>query len=54
MEKIDLNKIRGKWESMEVGSGLLSGGDDTVESIRTVARKLNELIEELTITGILP
>ena len=61
MEKIDLNKIRGAWqESKERIVGLVdgngveyakgktydfTGGDDTIESIKIVAKKINEVID---------
>ena len=53
MEKIDLNKIRGKYiEYGEVGTKwenvCIAGGDDTIESIKMVADKVNEIIEYLS------
>ena len=46
MEKIDIDKIRGKWvEYGEDGSGAVAGGDDTIESIQMVAEKVNEIVE---------
>ncbi len=45
MEKIDISKIRGKWQSWDGKSG----GDDTIESIKIVAEKVNELIEKLKV-----
>ena len=46
MEQIDINKIKGIWyESGE--NGFFSGGDDTINSIKLVAEKVNEIIEAL-------
>lgn len=47
MEKIDLSKIRGKWVEMEMVMPYTAraGGDDTVESIKMVAEKVNEIID---------
>jgi len=56
MEKIDIGKIRGHWQESKdvtyniVGSDIphtqkeFSGGDDTIESIRIVAEKVNEIV----------
>lgn len=59
MKEIDLNKIRGKWEerkkcdrcktnekftcSNDIVEG---GGDDTIASIKMIAEKVNELIND--------
>ncbi len=56
IEKIDINKIRGRWsESHEVkngnGSGstfIQSGGDDTIKSMQLLGQKINEIIDSLT------
>lgn len=53
MEKIDISKIRGKWDENKLIDGnpnriALAGGDDTIESIRMVAEKLNEVIDKIT------
>lgn len=52
MEKIDLSKIRGKWIEMSTENPHMAkaGGDDTVESIKLVAEKVNEIIDLLTDT----
>lgn len=50
MNKIDLNKIRGRYnETIDHGNGVFgtAGGDDTIESIKMVAEKVNELIDFL-------
>lgn len=63
IEKIDINKIRGHWleakerevtlvsgDMIEYGKQTVtdfSGGDDTIDSIRMVAEKVNELINAL-------
>jgi len=47
MEKIDINKIRGKWQEWG-DNGMGAGGDDTIESIQMVAEKVNELIDILS------
>ncbi len=49
IEKIDLNKIRGRWTeySDEKGGAYNSGGDDTIASIKLVAEKINEIIDLL-------
>ncbi len=47
MKEIDINKIRGKWEEV-VGIGgtfRIAGGDDTIESVKMVAEKVNEIIK---------
>lgn len=46
MEKIQVNKIRGKYETSE--KGFTSAGDDTTPSLRVIASKVNELIDERT------
>lgn len=52
MEKIDINKIRGEWQEWgnDVGNGMrpVAGGNDTVESMRTIADKVNEIIDFIT------
>ena len=50
IEKIDLNKIRGRWAEYldEKGGSYNSGGDDTIASIKLVAEKVNEIIDLLT------
>lgn len=50
MEKIDLNKIRGKWIDYGDGTGNtpMGCGDDTIASIKMVAEKINEIIDALT------
>ncbi len=45
--KIDLSKIRGRWHELR-DDGFTSGGDDTVESIKLVAEKVNEIIDLLS------
>ena len=48
MEKIDIGKIRGRWEARDVMNRLRGGGDDTIESIesiRLVAEKVNEIVK---------
>lgn len=52
MEKIDINKIRGQYREEGYYDGdpnkpFISGGDDTIESIKMVAEKVNELVEAL-------
>ena len=46
MEKINLNKIRGRWQGLNE-NGNTAGGDDTVKSIKLVAEKVNEIIDSL-------
>ena len=43
INKIDLSKIRGRWQTYD-GT---AGNDDTIESIKLVAEKMNELIDYL-------
>lgn len=50
--KIDINKIKGRWQVIEYidrnpNRPISSGGDDTVESIRMVAEKVNEIVEKI-------
>ena len=45
-DKIELNKIRGRYQEDD-GQGNIAGGDDTIESIRIVAEKVNEIISIL-------
>lgn len=45
MKEIDFENIRGRWE--EDDGFLVSAGDDTIESIKMVAEKVNEIIEYL-------
>lgn len=45
MEKIDIGKIRGRWEERDIMNRLVGGGDDTIESIKMVAEKVNEVVE---------
>ena len=50
VERIDVSKIRGSWKEYGTGKDLfiaVAGGDDTIESIRLVAQKLNEVIDRL-------
>lgn len=47
MEKIDLNKIKGKYIDYDENEKACAGGDDTIQSIEMVARKVNEIIEQL-------
>ena len=51
MEKIDISKIRGQWMSSETlpngGYVVASGGDDTTESLQTIAAKVNEIIDHI-------
>ncbi len=61
MEKIDINKIRGSYieittcESCKNNGKLgcsndyVSGGDDTIKSIKMVAEKVNELLEMISV-----
>lgn len=47
MERIDITKIRGKfsnWDSWPDGSGA-EGGDDTEASLKTIAEKINEIVD---------
>ena len=44
--KIDINKIRGQWEEIDK-NGFKSGGNDTIESIKMVAEKVNEIIDSI-------
>lgn len=46
MDKININEIKGRWEGIDK-FGQLSGGDDTIESIKIVAEKVNEFIDFL-------
>lgn len=47
MKPIDIDKIRGRWQDSNMMDGLMlsSGGDDTIESIKMVAEKVNEIVE---------
>jgi hypothetical protein len=47
MEKIDLNTIRGGYVEVAENGVPIAGGDDTIESIKMVAEKVNEIIETL-------
>jgi hypothetical protein len=50
MEPIDINKIRGVWFEQDdrLPVGYPSGaGDDTIQSIKMVAEKVNEIIRFL-------
>lgn len=47
MEKIDLNKIRGNYVDLDEKGTIVAGGDDTIESIKLVVEKVNELIEHI-------
>jgi len=50
VERIDVSKIRGRFEDGIMIDGeyrVVAGGDDTIESIRLVAQKLNEVIDRL-------
>lgn len=52
IEKIDISKIRGRYQDSEIIDGKIvsvSGGDDTIPNIIMVAEKLNEIIEILII-----
>lgn len=58
MNEINLSKIRGKWEERKkcdycktnerfaCSNDIVAGGDDTIESIKMVAEKVNELIKD--------
>lgn len=45
IEKIDTNKIRGKYTEFDMDGKVLGGGDDTIDSIKLIAEKLNELVD---------
>lgn len=47
MDKIDLTKIRAEWQTLSTDINTISGGDDTLKSIRMVAEKINEIIDFL-------
>ena len=50
MEKIDIDKIRGEWieySNPEYPNIATGGGNDTIESIKMVAEKINEVIDEI-------
>lgn len=47
MKKIDINNIRGKWFETSMDGKTASGGDDTIDSIKMVAEKVNEMIDTL-------
>lgn len=51
IEKIDVDKIRGEWQywGNDTGNGArpIAGGNDTVESMKTIAEKLNEVVDYL-------
>lgn len=49
IEKIDVAKIRTRWIGDD-GQGNSSGGDDTRQSLQTIALKLNEIIDQLNQT----
>lgn len=47
MKKIDIDKIRGEWREVVFttdGKSVITGGDDTIESIKMVAEKVNRII----------
>lgn len=51
MELIDLNKIRGEWREISLDRKAVARGNDTIESIKMVAEKVNELINRLEPLG---
>lgn len=54
MKKIDISKIRGKWESWGGDNKPTSGGDDTIQSIQMVAETVNEIIDTLPGSDLIP
>lgn len=44
IEKIDINKIRGRYNENS-GDISISDGDDTTESLKLLASKINEIVE---------
>lgn len=52
MKKIDISKIRGYYQETTFIDGnpnspFVSAGDDTIESIKICAKKINEIVDEL-------
>ena len=47
LQEIDVNKIRGNYVEVNEKGSPVAGGDDTIESIKMVAEKVNELIKAL-------
>lgn len=47
MEKIDISKIRGQWRETSRDGKTVAGGNDTIESMRRIGEKVNEIIEEI-------
>jgi len=47
IEKIDINKIRGKWQTADIDNPhyITGMGDDTEQSLKLLANKINELVE---------
>lgn len=53
IKPIDISKIRGEWQEYTVtsdGVSHVSGGNDTIESIKMVAEKVNEILHSLLVT----
>ena len=46
MTQIDIDKIRGEWQFND-NNGTMAGGNDTIQSIKMVAEKVNEIINEI-------
>ena len=51
MEKIDINQIRGEYIEDDWEGKIIGGGDDTIDSIKLVAEKVNEIIDFLEINN---
>lgn len=45
MERIDISKIRGNYVEYDDNLQPVAGGNDTVESIRLVAEKVNKIVD---------
>jgi hypothetical protein len=52
MEKLNINNIRGKWNDISYFNGdptqpIQCSGDDTEDSLRIIAEKVNEIVEHI-------
>ena len=44
MKTIDTSKIRGKYTALDCKGNIIGAGDETFESLKIIAEKLNEVI----------
>ena len=47
MNKLDIEKIRSRWVEFGDKNNVVAGGDDTIESIKMIAEKINEIIDNI-------